>query len=111
MLDLSDDIELGHGSMVLAAAQMILDVRDVPVLFLSSHTEKEIVERTENISSYGYVVKNSSFTVLDASIKMALRLFDANRRLQLQALVLDQISDHITVTDLDGIITYINQAQ
>ena len=32
-------------------------------------------------------------------------------RLQLLALVLDQIQDHVTVTDLDGMVTYVNQAQ
>jgi two-component system sensor histidine kinase/response regulator len=31
--------------------------------------------------------------------------------LRLLALVLDQIQDHVTVTDLDGIVTYVNQAQ
>jgi PAS domain S-box-containing protein len=31
--------------------------------------------------------------------------------LRLQALVLDQIQDHVTVTDLDGVVTYVNQAQ
>jgi two-component system, cell cycle sensor histidine kinase and response regulator CckA len=32
-------------------------------------------------------------------------------QIRLQALVLDQISDHVTVTDLSGRITYVNQAQ
>lgn len=32
-------------------------------------------------------------------------------RLQLHVLVLDQIQDHVTVTDLDGVFTYVNQAQ
>jgi PAS domain S-box-containing protein len=32
-------------------------------------------------------------------------------RLRLHALVLDQIQDHVTITDLDGIVTYVNQAQ
>ncbi|HRD95942.1 MAG TPA: PAS domain S-box protein [Rubrivivax sp.] len=31
--------------------------------------------------------------------------------LRLLALVLDQIQDHVTVTDLQGIVTYVNQAQ
>ncbi len=31
--------------------------------------------------------------------------------LRLMALVLDQIQDHVTVTDLEGIVTYANQAQ
>jgi PAS domain S-box-containing protein len=30
---------------------------------------------------------------------------------KLQALVLDQIKDHVTITDLNGVITYVNQVQ
>ena len=37
-----------------------------------------LVEKTEKKTSYGYVVKDSGITVLDASIKMALKLFKAN---------------------------------
>ena len=75
------DIDLGKGIDGTVAAKEILKNNDIPVLFLSSHTEKEIVQKTEKITSYGYVVKSSSFTVLDASIKMAFKLFDANRGL------------------------------
>ena len=32
-------------------------------------------------------------------------------RLRLQALVLDQIQDHVTITDLHGVVTYINAAE
>ncbi len=35
----------------------------------------------------------------------------AEEQLRLQALVLDQIQDRVTVTDLDGNITYVNQAE
>lgn len=38
--------------------------------------------KTEKLSSYGYVVKDFGSTVLDASIKMAFKHFDANRRTQ-----------------------------
>jgi len=61
-------------------AGRILQYRDLPIVFLSSHTEQEIVEKTEKITSYGYVVKDSSITVLDASIKMAFKLFEAKIR-------------------------------
>ncbi len=72
------DIDLGPGMDGTETAVKILKKHDIPVLFLSSHTEKEIVNKTENITSYGYVVKNSGITVLDASIKMAFKLFNAN---------------------------------
>jgi CheY-like chemotaxis protein len=76
------DIDLGKGMDGTQAAEIILKQRDIPILFLSSHTEPDIVEKTEKITSYGYVVKNSSITVLDASIKMAFKLFDANNKLK-----------------------------
>ena len=72
------DIDLGKGIDGTEAAKEILKSYDIPVVFLSSHTEKEMVEKTEKITSYGYVVKSSSLTVLDASIKMAFKLFNAN---------------------------------
>ena len=76
------DIDLGDGIRGTDAAKEILAKHDLPLLFLSSHTEKEIVETTEKITSYGYVVKNSSVTVLDASIKMAFRLFEEKEKLK-----------------------------
>jgi PAS domain S-box-containing protein len=75
------DIDLGRGLDGPATATLLLELRPIPIVFLSSHGERETVEKTEAIASYGYVVKNSGITVLDASIKMAFRLFDANRRL------------------------------
>ena len=75
------DIDLGLGIDGTQAAEEILKEKDIPVVFLSSHIEPEIVEKTENITSYGYIVKSSSFTVLDASIKMALKLYSAKSEL------------------------------
>ena len=77
------DIDLGKGMDGTLTALEIQKIRDIPILFLSSHTEKKIVKKTEIISSYGYVVKNSGITVLDASIKMAFRLHESNRQLRL----------------------------
>jgi len=71
------DIDLGMGMDGTQTAATILSRHDLPVIFVSSHTEPEIVAKTEKITSYGYVVKNSSITVLDASIKMAFKLFNA----------------------------------
>ncbi len=63
-------------------AEIILKNHDIPVIFLSSHEEPEIVEKTEKITSYGYIEKNSSTTVLDASIKMAFKLYDAYHKVK-----------------------------
>ena len=59
------------------AAERILAHQDIPVIFYSSHTERDLVEKIEGITSYGYVLKNAGIVVLDASIKMAIQLFTA----------------------------------
>ncbi len=108
------DIDLGKGMGGPEAAQSILDILDVPIVFLSSHTEQEIVEKTESITSYGYVVKDSSITVLDASIKMAFKLFEAKTSAaqvaeQFRAIV-ENSADYIMRYDRHGRHLYGNPA-
>ncbi|TVR62190.1 MAG: response regulator, partial [Spirochaetaceae bacterium] len=43
------DIDLGAGIDGTEAAARIVERHDLPVVFLSSHTEPEIVEKTERI--------------------------------------------------------------
>ncbi len=106
------DIDLGRGIDGTEAAELILNEQDIPVVFLSSHTEPEVVEKTEKITSYGYVVKSSGITVLDASIKMAFKLFDANRTTEEHrrhlSTTLNSIGDAVIATDTKGFITSIN---
>jgi len=100
------DIDLGKGMDGTKAAEIILGNRDIPILFLSSHIDREVVEKTEKITSYGYVVKDSSITVLDASIKMAFKLFDEKRKSKaindkLEA-TLNALPDALFEVDLEG---------
>ncbi|OGU80076.1 MAG: hypothetical protein A2W11_11400 [Ignavibacteria bacterium RBG_16_35_7] len=82
------DINLGEEIDGTETAKIILKDHDTPILFHSNHTEREVVNRTENITSYGYVVKNG-ITVLDASIKMAFRLHDAYVNLKNQKIKIE----------------------
>lgn len=93
------DIDLGDDMDGTEAASKILEMVDVPILFLSSHTEPELVARTEKITSYGYVVKQSGITVLLASMHMAFRLHVANRALRFAHRKLEQINESLTLKD------------
>jgi PAS domain S-box-containing protein len=75
------DIDLGRGMDGTEAAERILAESEVPIVFLTGHTEKEYVERVRSITSYGYIPKNSGEFVLAQSIRMALELFHAHREL------------------------------
>ena len=76
------DIDLRPGIDGTETARRILEHHPIPIVFLSSHTEKEYTDRAEQLPSYGYIVKNSGDTVLLASIRMAFRLFEATTRLR-----------------------------
>ncbi len=41
------DIDLGSGMDGTQAGSLLLGIREVPILYLSSHSEPEIVEKTE----------------------------------------------------------------
>ncbi len=107
------DIDLGPGMDGTRAAEEILKTRDVPVLFLSSHTEPDIVAKTERITSYGYVVKNSGDTVLLASIKMAFRLHRAHLELRRHEERFSDLArslpETVFETDMQGRITFVNE--
>ncbi len=75
------DIDLGPGMDGTEAAREILKEHSIPVVFLSSHTEKQVVEKTKAITSYGYIYKNAGDVVLLASIDMAFKLYEAHRRI------------------------------
>ena len=114
------DIDLGKGLDGTETAALILKDQDIPVVFLSSHTEPAVVEKTENITSYGYVVKSSSITVLDASIKMAFKLFEAKRNGQMKEAILQESEEKyrllhetaglgIAYYSIDGLVFSYNQ--
>lgn len=98
------DIDLGEALDGTGVAKKILLARDIPIVFLSNQTEPELVRKIEQTTSYGYVVKNSGITIIDASIKMALRLFDANSRIRENELKLRH------VVRLHALLSQINQA-
>ena len=107
------DIQLGPGRLSgPETAIQILKTRQLPVIFLSGHTDPEVVAQAQKISSYGYVIKSSDGTMLDASIKMALRLFQANSRLEEERrhfqTTLEALGDAVIATDDAGRITRIN---
>jgi PAS domain S-box-containing protein len=76
------DIDLGKGIDGTQAAKAILEKHEIPIVFLTSHTEREYVDKVKQITRYGYVLKNSGEFVLIESINMAFELFQAHVKLE-----------------------------
>jgi len=79
------DIDLGSGINGTVAAQRILGIRPVPIVFLTSHNEQEMVSKVKGITRYGYVLKNAGKFVLRESISMAFELHEAMQKVQRHA--------------------------
>ncbi len=107
------DIDLGSGISGIEAASLILQQHELPIVFLTSHSEKEYVEKVEKVTSYGLLTKNSGEFVLIQSIKMALKLFEAHTRLQQSEhetrTLLENLSSGIVKVTVQGKITFFSQ--
>lgn len=101
------DINLGKGMDGTEAARAILAKHALPIVFHSSHTEPDVVEKTEGISSYGYIVKNSGETVLLASIKMAFRLWASEEKFRG---AFEYVATGMVITAPDGRFIQANEA-
>lgn len=73
------DIDLGKGKMDgTEAAEQILKLRNLPIVFCTGHGEKTMVDRVRGITRYGYVLKSSGEFVLLEAVLMAFELFEAH---------------------------------
>lgn len=108
------DINLGADIDGTEAAERILEIRELPIIFCTSHAEKEYVDRVKKITRYGYVLKNSGEFVLIESIGMAYELFQAHIRLERSIdswrSTFDAIDDIVMVISRDHTILQINDA-
>lgn len=108
------DIDLGSNIDGIKTAKQMLERKDLPIVFVSSHTEPEIISLTEEITSYGYVVKDSNIVAYDASIKMAYRLFIEKKRKEIFSIyiqtALENANEPLFICDTNGDIVFLNKA-
>ena len=108
------EIYLGDRPDTVEAAQIILHTQDIPIIFLSSYVEKAVIQKVENIPSYGYVLKNTGGAVLAASIQTALKLHAAKTALRESEKRFHSLFDNTTIgmyrTTHDGRILIANSA-
>lgn len=100
------------------AARIIRRETDIPIIFITAYTEREIVEKAKSIEPHGYMAKPLDTKVLEAAVDIALRKRDMERLLRdaeeryrsLTDDVLDSSAVGIFVLDADFRIIWINWA-
>jgi PAS domain S-box-containing protein len=100
------DINLGDGIDGTEAARRILVKKNIPIVFHTSHSEREMVDKVRNITRYGYVVKSSGDFVLQSSMEMAFDLFNSHEKARKESrrsqTILRTIPDMMFVVDSEG---------
>ncbi|HBT20562.1 MAG TPA: diguanylate cyclase [Peptococcaceae bacterium] len=72
------DIELMGKLDGIEAARIIQQFKDIPVIFLTANTNKEIMEKIKSVTGYGYILKGVNEYVLMSTVEMALKLHETN---------------------------------
>jgi PAS domain S-box-containing protein len=107
------DIRLKGGDDGTAAADAIRRHTEVPVVFLTSHSDPETLARATSAGPYGYVLKPFREQDLMVAIETALTRHRLERRVAASerryAATLASISDAVIAADPDGRVTFMNR--
>jgi PAS domain S-box-containing protein len=96
------------------AAQQIIERFDIPIIFLTAHTDAATVKRATATASYGFLVKPFEELELRAAIEIAIhrhgtetKARESDRRIRE---LTESLSEVIFETDKAGNITFVNHA-
>lgn len=107
------DIDLGDGMDGITAAEQILQHVNIPIIFLTSHDEPDMVSRVRKVTRYGYTLKTSNTFVLIESLQMAFELHRTICRLQERESNLSAVFNNtlqmFMMVDRDGTLIEINE--
>ena len=93
----------------IETAMDLRKICDIPVVFLTSHSDPATVQRAKTAMPYGYLVKPFQERELATTLEMALYRHQAEKRLAEQATMLNEASDAIISTDTEWCITFWNR--
>ena len=95
------DIDLGESKDGTDLAAEILEIREIPIIFLSSHSDVDTKNKAKKISSYGFILKHTALAILDTSIEMALNLFSERKNVKQKDEALKETTNKLRKAHVD----------
>ena len=96
----------------IEAADAIRRRNDVPVVFLTAHSDPATLARAKLTGPFGYILKPFEERELATQIEMAIYRHQADRQLRQQRewlrVTLTSIGDAVIATDANGRVTFVN---
>ena len=98
----------------IEAAQQIIERFDIPIIFLTAHTDATTVKRATATASYGFLFKPFDVLELSGAIEMAISMHGAEEKAHesdrhVRELT-ESLPEMIFETDMAGNITFINHS-
>lgn len=106
------DINLRGDLDGIQAAQAIREQQDIPVIYLTAHSDPVTLDRAKLTGPFGYILKPFEMRDLETQIELALHKHQLERKLRDQRewfqVTLSSIGDAVIATDEDGKINFLN---
>jgi len=106
------DIRLAGAMDGVEAAERIRRECDVPVIYLTAHSDRTTLDRAKRTEPFGFILKPFDERELELHIEMALYKHQAERKLrdseQRWATTLASIGDAVIACDTAGNVTFLN---
>lgn len=108
------DIHLAGGDDGIVLAETVRQTHDLPVVFLTAHSDEPTVTRARATQPAHFLLKPFNEREVQIAIDLVLTRSESERRLRASerrfATTLHSIADGVVVTDDSGRITYFNPA-
>lgn len=106
------DIRLGKGMSGIETASQLKHTYEIPVIFLSDHTDGDTVSRAKLTGPYGFIVKPFNDTELKTVLEIAVYKLQSDRQIKAHRqwlhTTLHSIGDGVIATDRREIISFMN---
>lgn len=83
----------------IETSELILAETQLPIIFVTAHTDAPTLQRASDVSPYGYLVKPINVQMLKTSLSVAISKFETDRKIQSQADILENSLNEIYTFD------------
>ncbi len=108
------DVQLSGKMDGIQTAEKINEKNNVPIIYISGHTDELTLSRAKITGPYGYITKSFNYNELHTTIEMVIYKNQMQRKVveneNLLNITLENIEDAVINIDQDGNIKYLNAA-
>lgn len=108
------DIMLQGNMDGIEAGRRILEELDVPIVFLTAHSDSTTIQRAQTIAPFGYLVKPFEPSELNTSVEIALLRHQMEQQVRQSEewlhTTIRSIGDAVIATDVWGSVKFMNPA-